>query len=484
VHDLKKNFLSQLLLAVSQILFPLITYPYVTRTLGPEGIGKVGYIDFIAGFVISIFSIGIPFYGVREIAKLKKDKAQQSKLTGELLVLLFLSSVLAAAVLVIILLLNKNFHNEKELIFLGTLYVLLQTFAIEWYLQGTEAFSFITWRNIILRIFGIIAIFLFVKKPDSYIIYYLIIVVTQFLVVLTTLIKAFRLTSISFYSLSFKQHVRPLFYFFLTTSFISVYVFFDTIILGFLSGKENVGYYTLSLRLIKLPLMFFLILNTVLYPRVSYLHTENKTESISNLSRFTINFIITITIPVCICYYLLSPEIINVFGGKNFAPAATVLQILSPLPLLISFSNFFTLQILYPLHREKWIMIAVCIACVVSISFNFWLIPQLKERGAAIAVLVTETVATMLTLAFSFGKVRNNISIKNILISMVLCLVAIPVVLFFRSYFGSSIIIITASLILFGLIYASLQYFIFKNEIIKAAFDFAKNILPLNKIKS
>ncbi len=481
MSDLRKKFLYQLLLSVSQLLFPLITYPYLARTLGADGIGRVSYIEFVTGLVIAVFSIGIPYYGAREIAKARDDRAKLSKLTGELITMHVIASIAGIVIFAAIILANHNYQDEKQLVLLGSLYILLQVFTIEWYLQGTEAFVFVSVRGIVIRLLGVIALFVFVKSQADYVIYYLIIVVTQLAVSLTAIYKAMKEGHVSFRQLQFKQHRRSLFYFFLTSSFISIYVFFDTIILGYLTNEDHVGYYTFGLRIIRLPLLLLLTMSTVLYPRISYLHSTGAGDSVTALSRFSIQFIITITIPVCVCFFLLAPEIVTVLGGKEFEPTIAVIRLLSPLPLFISFTNFFALQVLAPEHKEKQIAIAVCIACITSLSFNFLLIPSLKEQGAAIAALITEGVVCFIALAFSFSKTKNYFSAVNMLIVLVLSALAIPVTMMIRSYFSEPLYILILSLTIFGILYILLQRFIFRNEVISAMINFALKPFSANR---
>jgi O-antigen/teichoic acid export membrane protein len=484
VSDLKRNFLSQSILATTQLLFPLITYPYAARVLGPSGIGKVSYIEFTTGLIITLFSIGIPYYGVREIAKLKNDKQRRAKLTSELILIHFIFSILSLLAFIALISFNQNFQQEKQLMFYGSLFILLQVFTIEWYLQGVEAFQFIAWRSIFIRLLAVISIFLFVKTGADYVIYYIIILGTQFFVAVISLSKAFQENSLSFRSVNLKTHLRPLFYFFLTSSFVSVYVFFDTVILGWLTNKEHVGYYTFALRIVKLPLLLLLTLNTVLYPRMSSLHHDANEEKILSLSRFTSKFFITITIPICFCFYLLAPEIIALLGGKDFTPSIKVIQWLSPLPLLLCFSNFFVWQILAPSHKERLIMRAVLFGSVISLLLNFLLIPQLKEQGAAIAVLTTEGIVFLISLYFSFEQARNYFSLNNLFISIAISLLTIPIVLLTRAYFVSPLYILVISLFSFSIFYFLLQYLLFGNEVMQAIANFINPFANKNQVKN
>jgi O-antigen/teichoic acid export membrane protein len=73
MSGIKEKFFFQLLYATSQLLFPLITYPYLTRTIGAVGLGKIAFIEYSSTLIVTVASFGIPFYGVREIAKVSHN---------------------------------------------------------------------------------------------------------------------------------------------------------------------------------------------------------------------------------------------------------------------------------------------------------------------------------------------------------------------------------------------------------------------------
>jgi len=480
VPSLKRNFFFQFLLAFTQVAFPLITYPYLARTLEPSGIGKVGYIEFIAGLIITIFSVGIPYYGVREIARLKNNIAGRGKTFLDLISIHLLTSLAGMAFFFVVLSLNKSF-DDQPLLYLGALYILLQAFSVEWYLQGTEAFDFIAIRSIVIRIVGIIAIFLFVKTKTDFIIYYGIITATQLLVSIVSLSKAIAENNFTKASIQLQPHFKPLLYFFLTTTFISTYVFFDTIILGFLTTEEHVGYYTFSLRIVKLPLLLLLTFNTVLYPRISFLQTEKMEDEAKKYQIFTADLILTLTIPLTVCFYFLAPEIISLLGGAKFYPSIPVLQILAPLPFVISLSNFFFLQVLSPQLKEKRIMLTVLLGSMLSIGLNYLLIPSLKEKGAAIAALTTESFVCILLAIFSWQHVKVIMKWKTFISSSVLSVFVLPITILCKGQFNQPLMIILSTILFFGIIYILVQAFLLRNMAMRAALFFKKNCSIVNR---
>ena len=474
MSDLKNKFLYQAALALSQLLFPLITYPWLTRTLGPEGLGKVGYIEFTAGLIFTIFSIGISYYGVREIAKERNNTDTRSKLTSQLLLLHLISMLLGIAVFLAIVLLNKKIVADKELILLGSVYILAQVFALEWYLQGMEKFSFIAKRNILIRIAGIIAILLLVRKKEDYIIYFGIITVSQAIIAVAACIHILKENKISLADISFKQHFKPLLWFFLTTSFISIYVFFDTIILGFLTEDATVGYYTLAIRIVKMPLLLLLTFNTILFPRISFLNKENDMEKIRHYYKLSLEFIFTFTLPLCLGIFILSPEIIQLIAGDSFSPSVNVLRVLAALPLIICINNFLVLQLLAPMHKEKKIVWSVLAGSICSIVLLFSLIPSMKEEGAAYATLATEFLVMLFCIYFSWTSIKESVPVKSILFSCLFSLVTIPAAWLIRDLSLSLLWSFIVIVLITATVYFLLQYFVAKNKIVDESVLFIK----------
>lgn len=476
MSDLKNKFLYQAALALSQLLFPLITYPWLTRTLGPEGIGRVSYIEFTAGLIFTLFSIGISYYGVREIAKERNNADTRSKLTSQLLLLHLISMLAGILIFFIIIMLNKKLNNEKELIVLGSLYILAQVFALEWYLQGMEKFKFIAKRNILIRVAGVLSILFFVKEKEDYIIYFGIITASQIIIAVAACVNILSENKISFRNISFKQHLKALSWFFLTTSFISIYVFFDTIILGFLTEDATVGYYTLAIRIVKMPLLLLLTFNTILFPRISFLNTKNDIEKIHHYYKLSLEFIFTFTLPLCVGIFILSPEIIQLIAGKDFSPSINVLQILAALPIIICVNNFLVLQLLVPMHKEKKIVWAVMAGCICSIVLLFCLIPAMKEQGAAYATLVTELLVMSICIYFSWSQIKKSIPINTILFSLVFSLLGIPAAWLVRSFSFPVLWTVIIIVSMTATIYFLFQYFVAKNKILTESILFIKNI--------
>jgi O-antigen/teichoic acid export membrane protein len=475
--DLKNKFVYQFALSVSQVLFPLITYPYVSRILGPAALGKVNYVDFLAQLFIVLAAFGIPYYGVREIARVKNDPVRRSKVAREILAIHLLLTGISTLAFCIIAFSSKE--GEPRLLLLATLNILVGAFGCEWYMQGTEAFRYTAIRTILLRFASVVAIFMLVRSAADYWLYFAILVATPLLTALLNFSKLIRETSFSG-SASLARHWKPLSILFLTSSAISLYVFFDTIILGKLTSDATVGYYTTGLKITKLCLLLALSVGAVLMPRMAQVFESKQWEDARRYLTKSFDFLITVSIPLCAALYLLAPEIISIIAGDEFSRSVNVLRLLAWLPLLIALSTLFGVQVLVPLGKEKQLLIAVILGSVTSLSLNFSLIPLWQERGAAIATLSTEAVVCAATAFFALRSFSFKINYVILLQSVCTCLLFYPLLLLVRKLTPHPLGILLPGGAACVLVYFIIQKYIFKNPAVSEIFHFFAQTVKRN----
>lgn len=410
MHSTKKNFAYNSILSLSQVVFPLVIFPYVARIILPVGIGEVSFVESICRYAILFSGLGIPIYGVREVAKCKNDPLKLNRLFSELIVIHFIITLLVLLIYIVMLFTVTKLNQNLEFYYMGILMIFSNIFIVEWYFQGIGQFKFITLRNLIVRSILTILVFFLVKNKQDGIIYFSTIVLTSVLNAIINFIYAKKTVKFdfSFHWLSIKKHFSPLFFIFSSIAFISIYTLLDTIMLGFLATEKAVGLYTTALKVSKVPMTFIGALGVVLIPQLSeHYHNKNLIE-FDRLINKSINFVITFSLPAILLLMGSSNIIIVLFAGKNFSDAGVVLKILSVLSLLIGISNVFGLQVLTPMAKDKYLTYSVVFGTAISLFLNFILIPIYSEVGAAISNVIAEIAVTAATLFFA----KKFISIK------------------------------------------------------------------------
>lgn len=446
---IRKNFIYNNLLGFTNIIVPIIIFPYVSRVFGPTGLGIVSFaISLTATFVI-IASLGIPIYGIREIAKVKDNKEQLSKTYSEIIVIqivwLFISLFIYAGWIYF----SNTFNDEPIIRWVSFFHILSMVGLLNWFYQGIENYKFITIVNFIIKILTIGLLFLLVSASEEYWLYYAIIVGATFLGCVLSIFYSLKYISFQFKNLNLKRHLNSIGVLFGTQLAIGIYINLDIVFLNYLASEEQVGYYAPANKLVKVCLLFITSLGTVLLPKLSQHIKSGKIKETKNILSKSIQFVFLVSLPIIVLLWILAPEIIQVFAGSSFKESVPLLRYLVPLIFFIGMSNIFGLQILVPFNKERKLMIAVLIGALISIALNIALIPNLESLGAVYSVLITELIIALLTLLAARKVISFRVNYKSIVIYLLLAMLLIPVCMILNTYFDGKIYLIVTSMMCF-----------------------------------
>lgn len=408
----QKNIFYNVLLALSQVLFPLITFPYLARVLGPENIGLYNFSESYARYFALVAALGISVYGVREIAK----KQDQPKALSNTFAELFLINLIATSILSILYLFTIGYTNKlsshANLFYWSFVFFFFQVFVLEWFFTGINQFKYIAVRFFIIRLIFVAAIFIFIKEANDYVKYMQLQVgLTFFLGVINFifLFKFIDLKNIRIKELNLIQHLKPLFLLFLTIFSISVYLHFDTVLLGILADNESVGYYSAPLKLVKIIIAVLAAITAAMFPKMVQYFEQGDLVQFEKMLKQSFELVLSIGIPTALLVYTLAPEIIFILFGSSFESAVTPLQITAPLILIVSLSTIFGFQILSVYSKDSAILKSAIVGMLFSLIASFLLIPKFKQDGAAYIILCTE----LLVLSFFIFYSSKVIQLKN-----------------------------------------------------------------------
>lgn len=471
--SVKRNFLFNILLVVSNIVFPVLVFPYIARILGPQGLGNAHFALQFSKYFVTTASLGIPIYGMREVAKVKNKKAKLNKLVSELLLLNIITAFISTLVYIVVLYSSGTLQQNSDLFAIAALQVLLGFLAIDWLFAGLEDFKIITIRSLVIRVITVVFLLLFVKTEGDVFPYLLISILSILSGHLWNLFYAFTKITFSFSNLNLSHHLKPIFIIFLMNVCIAMYTIFDTVWVGFLSTATAVGMYISAVKLSKIGIPIVSALGTVLLPRSARTFAANIQNPIHLQTSF--NFIVDLAIPIGVGMFLLAPELLMVFSGDAFTDALTAMRLLSFLPLCIGLSNLFGMQILSASGNDKLVLKSVFIGMLVNIVLNVFLVPTFAHDGAAFSIVVTEGLVTLITYYFAYQKFSIKFNLSRMLKDFLLCLIFVPIVWVCKVMFNIPSLIIITSLTSCAMVYLIAQYAVFKNEFVQQAIVTVKN---------
>ena len=397
--SVKKNFIMNAILTVSTFIFPLITFPYISRVLLSAGTGRVSFARSIIAYFGMIAALGIPTYGIRACAKVRDDKEKLSRTAQELLIINVIMSLVAYALLALAIIFIPKLRAEKTLLIVISATIIFTTLGMEWLFKAMEQYTYITVRSIIFNAVALVLMFLLVHKQSDYVIYGGITIVASSLGYILNVIQArkyIQLKPMGNYNL--KQHLKPVLVFFAMAAATTVYTNLDQVMLGFMKTDTDVGYYHAAVRIKEILVAIVTSLGAVLLPRVSYYIQNGMMEEFRRITKKAINFVFLFASPLMVYFIIFAREGILLLSGADFMGSILPMQILMPTVLFIGLTGLLGIQILVPLGREKMVLYSVIAGAVVDLIINALLIPKWAATGAAIGTLVAEAVVLVVQL--------------------------------------------------------------------------------------
>ncbi len=395
------------LLTASSFIFPLITYPYVSRILGPENIGKVSFATSVVYYFAMFAQLGIPTYGISACARVRDDKKKLSQTVQEIMLINGAMTVIVYAVFAAALFTVPRLSAEKPLLLITGLTVLFNTIGVEWLYKALEQYSYITAVSILFKIVSVAAMFAFVHSPEDYVIYGGISIIASTGSSLMNFIRLRRFVSLrSVGEYNIKRHLKAIWVFFAMSIATTVYTNLDTVMLGFIKNDTDVGYYTTAVKVKNILCSLVTSLGTVLLPRMSCMAAENKWDEFYAVVKKALNFVFILALPLSVFFIIFARESIILLSGGEFLPSVVPMRIITPTVILIGITNVLGIQVLVPLGKEKCVLYSEIAGAVINLAANALLIPRLSASGAAIGTLAAEAVV----LAVQFYVLRKTVA--------------------------------------------------------------------------
>ena len=393
IHSVKFNFIMNFIMSASSIVFPLITFPYISRVLMATGNGKVATASAVITYFNMFASLGIPTYGIRACAKVRDNKEKLSKTVQELLIINSVTMLLTLLVFIGTVILVPEFAAEKELYVINGIGMVLNMFAITWLYNALEQYAYITAVNMIVKVVSLVLMFLLVKKPEDYILYGAITVFASSASYVFNFVYATKFITLKKSGpYDFRVHMKPILRFFAMSAATSVYTNLDVVMLRFMQGNTEVGYYNAAIKVKTILVTLITSLGTVLLPRLSYYVKKEKIDDFYRMIGKAVNFVVIAGLPMTIYFMLFAGESIQFLAGKGYEGAVLPMIILMPTVLLIGLSNITGIQILTPQNLEQQVLNSIICGAVVDFLLNLVLIPRMASSGAALATTIAELV--------------------------------------------------------------------------------------------
>lgn len=467
------------------VIFPLITFPYVSRVLMAENLGKVNYALSIENYFALIAMLGMTTYAVREGARIRSKKNEFQRFANEVFTVNIITTVISYVLLFLLLLLPK-FHEYRFLILLHSISIILTTMGVEWLNSIYEDYFYITIRTFIIQIILLVVMFIIVKNPNDYYRYAFLSVLSNGI----TCVLNFVYTRKKYCKIrivknsNFFKHIKCLIVFFANNLAVSLYLNADITMLGLLTNDYTVGIYAVSVKVYNVIKAIIAAMFTTCIPRLSAYCGSDKECEYKTLLNTIINVCTLIMFPAVAGLILLSKPIILILAGEGYLDAIFSLKIICIGIIPAIYGGIVTNCVNLPLKREKYNLYGTVIAAVINVILNLFFIPLMQENGAAITTVIAEFIV-LIYCVFSFKDLKKLIEygqlIKNIITAFIESIIIIILSIVFNLFINNwifYIIILIISSIFFYILILNLTHnkilSLFKNLPIISTFVFDK----------
>lgn len=406
--NMRTNTMIMLLYQISMYLVPLITIPYVSRVLGPQGVGVYSYTSSIMSFCIVLTTMGVSIYGKREIASCLDIKSRTEAFWSIFIIETLMLLITTTGYIAYIIISDTPYRIASWLQLLALLGAWLD---ISWLYFGVENFKLAIVRNILIRILSLVAIFMFVKEKAHTNLYVLIIALSDFVSVIPLWLMAKKYVNFIIFNLAdIKQRVIPMLKMLVTAVSLNLFTITDKIILGSFASIALVGIYDNAFRISKVTVSIITTIGVVMLPRMTKMFAEGSNKSFEYFQR---SLSLTMFIGAGCGFGLIAvaPTFVPLYLGSEFHESIFITQILAIVLIFIAWGNVFRSQYILPNKMDKLYVRSVLYAVSTNIILNFILIPKYSIYGAAVAYIFTEGLIAV----YQTVKIRNAFDIIALL---------------------------------------------------------------------
>lgn len=469
--SVKKNLSWNVLLTVSGYIFPLLTFPYITRVLGPNNLGLANFASSVVDYAILFANLGLATIGYRYIPQCNDDVEQRNHVFSHLVSLHIIQTSCILIIYSLCVFFIPQLYEHKTLYFVGVSKIIMNVFLVEWLFQGMQDFKYVTIRTLAVRTLFVIGVFLFVRKQEDYDIYFYLIVAQ---VVANSVINWRYSKKFVRFKFSFKgcrEFVFPVFSTGVNSILLSFYVTFNVIYLGMKCGDASVGYYTTATRLYAIFISFLSAYNGVFVPFLNSLFGKGEMEKFKQYVGYSFSIVLLLSIPLIVGGIIMAPEIVNLIAGKGYERSVLPLQIIMIQVLFVGVAQILENQILLSFKKFKEVLICTSISTALAIFILFAFVPQYAEVASASAVAIPHLIEVALLYFYAKKTIDIEFPVKDMLINIAVCIPIVIICFLVKLLALNSVITLTIAGGTSVVYYFVIQYYLLQNEFLHSQLD-------------
>lgn len=373
-------------------LVPLLTIPYLMRSLGTVGFGVYSLAMAVSGYLQIPMEYGFALSGTREVARNRDDNDALLDLFWSVTWTKIAIGLASVVVLAVVVLVVPSLRAQAGLMALAGLGAAVSAFFPTWLLQGLEKMKDLARLSILTRLLNAGFIFLMVHSPQ----HLWRLLVWAILINLATTthahILAFQGTTWRVVPPRWKtiqEQLHSGLGVFLSQVGFLLYANTNLIMLSIWHSPEVVGAYAVAEKIMRAAAMMTYAISQAIYPVSSRVFAESKARG-EEFLRKVVKWTFAPIAVGCVLLFLLAGPLIRLFTGASSEEAVSVLRLFAPLPLSIYLCNLFGSQVLLTLGKDREYFTGTLLAGGLAVALQFAVVPAFGAQGAALCLVVAE----------------------------------------------------------------------------------------------
>ena len=400
-NNIKVNAIASTLVRILNIIFPLLTGPYLTRILDPELFGEFNKVNALVAWFIPFAGFGVYNYGIRLVSGVR-DNIQKAYHNFSLL---YYASTISSVVVTLIYILYIWLANPNNMLLyvIFIFQIIVQFLYVEWMAEAFESYNFILYKTLFVRIFMLVSIFVFVKNGDDIIPYALIMTLANFLNYFTSYIYIRR--KVKLVRIPLKELIKifkPLFSMLLLANANMLYTILDRLFLSSVQNNLYISYYTISLNLSMMITGVVVSIIIVSIPRLAKYNAEEDFEKFNDLQLKTSRLFLFLVVPISVGLACVSQSIIFLYAGPKYILAVPTMIICSIRILTWTLDTIFANQVIFLKGHELSLTKIYFIGGFFNLIFNsaLYLLGIENPEFYILTTLIAEIIVLILEVKF------------------------------------------------------------------------------------
>lgn len=474
-----RNYIYNTLYQLMMLFVPLITMPYLTRIFTPDQMGINTYTLSIVTYFTYIGMLGMELYGNRQIASVRDDKEKLNTTFWSLYAIQLTSCTISLIIYCVFVLFCVN--DNKLIYIIQSLNVVTVMFDIAWLFMGVEDFKKVSIRNTIIKMIGIVNIFMFIKSEDDLLLYIFLTAAVNILgsIIMWTYAPKY-IKGIKIDGNIVKNTIKPLLLLFLPQISTHVYTLLAKTMIGNLTTLDQVAFYEYSQKIVRMVLSLVTSIGLVLMPKLANMIANGKNDQINEVVERAFKFVSYLCMPITMGLMAVSQPLVSWFLAPEYYEVGLLTSLSSVIIIAVSFANIIGIQYLVTTKQENKYTLSILISAGVNLVMNAIIIKPYGALGAVISLIFAEFMGV----AIQMFLVRKSLDIKKMLLSVnkyfISSVIMAIIVYFIGSLISNKVLANVVQVITGGIIYFTIMLIIkdeLQMQLINTGKTYIRNIL-------